>query len=605
MARRAGWLAWLFVAAPCFATAGDETGAPAPDLETRLFEVGDLLMGHSAFDAEAGPTALRAPAEELHVLEEEERNPPFQFVADLVETVAAVAREAGDGAPNARTTVYGSSLIATRLTPAAQDRVEALLSRLRAERLPAVALDVAVLGGDPAAFSEPGALLAAVAVGRVRVEAGARVVGQVGHRATAFAGRERAFVTGYDGQVAWNAKTVDPIVQIQPEGFAVEATVRAVAPTPVVDLRAWTARIVETREATIGEGARFESLTVDAPLAQATLRLQPGTWAVLGLSADRSLAVRATILAPPPSRPTPSFARVDLPPTGPDSPPLPPGDLGSFDLRDFAARTIVTRGARMGLVGSGACPSDWPSLPDWEQLVPEALVKEVTIDTVDPVGWTREGAGIEVRGSRLLVAQDRDHREAVGSLVAAMRARFVGTLRFRATLVRLPVASFPEWFAGGTEVDRAIVAGGTALLARPGAEVVDSATVRLPRRGVRNESFAGRVRRCVRDYDPEIDEEGATLGIPIVSLVREGISLDVEAAVASGGAGVQCHVRLDRSTWEGLREAPTPHGVVECPDLGLLRVRGGLVVPFGATRLVGLAIEDGLATLVLLSANAE
>ncbi len=598
----------LLVLAPLAgsARAGDDEGPRIPpELETRIYEVGDLTMGRVAFDAEAGPTALIAPAHDVNVPEGKERVAPFPSVADLVRAIEPEIQEAKGDAPGAALTGQGSDLIQTRLPRAARERLEAILARLRAEHLPAVALDLAVVEGDPAAARGAGGLGAAVAGGGLRVQAGARVVGQVGHRATAFVGRERAFVTAYEPQVAKGSRTADPTVQVQPEGLSVEATVREVAPTPTVVLRAWTARIAERREAGTADGTRFTALTVDAPVIEATLRLETGAWSFVVLSAQRWLAVRATRLDPPPSRPTPPFARANLPPTGPDAPPLPAGERGFSDVHDFCAKTSVEQADWIGLVGSGSPQSEGPALPESMGFVPEDLVKEVVTTTVDPGGWAREGAGIEVRWWQVVVAQDAAHRQAVGDVLSSMRARFVGSLRFRATVVRLPLASFPEWWAGGTEAERAVEGGAESLLARPGAEVVDGAAVRVPRRGVRNSSFAGVVRSYVRDYDVEIAEDGAAIGNPIVSIVREGISLDVEAAVAAGGAGVQCQVRLDRSSLEGMREATTPHGVVECPDLALLRARGGLVVPFGATRLVGLGIEEGQATLVLLTANVE
>jgi hypothetical protein len=84
-----------------------------------------------------------------------------------------------------------------------------------------------------------------------------------------------------------------------------------------------------------------------------------------------------------------------------------------------------------------------------------------------------------------------------------------------------------------------------------------------------------------------------------------GIVLDVETHTLGTASGVSCEVRLDRSTWEGSRAVPTEHGTIECPDLGLLRVRAGTVIPSGATRLVGVGVEGGEATLVLLTVRAD
>jgi hypothetical protein len=257
----------------------------------------------------------------------------------------------------------------------------------------------------------------------------------------------------------------------------------------------------------------------------------------------------------------------------------------------------------VGLWSSNVSPPALPELAEPSPSVDLERLLETVRFAVDPPSWELEGRGIDLRNGTLRVRQDARHLAAVRAVVEAARAQATGMLRFRATVVRLPLSSFPEWVSGLDDGAGLLADGGAALVARPGARVVDRVAVRTMKRG-RNAAFSGHARRFVHDYDVEVAEK-SSIGNPIVATALVGLSLDVEAGLVGNGSGVVCEVRLDRSTWEGARSAPTSHGVIECPDLGLLRLRGGLAMPLGSTRLVGVGVAGTEATLVLLSAAAD
>jgi hypothetical protein len=587
------------------AAAEDAPGkAPAPaPLEVRWFDVGGLVMGRTAFDSERGPSFLdsssaclaespsfaSAPDERAHVAG------TIDEVIELLKT-----RAGGPGAWDEEGTYLNASgerWLVLRGTPALQEEVAAAIAALERETGTSVTVDVALLEGDPAAAAGPGGVGAAVARGALRVVGGVRTVGQEAHRTSAFYGRERAFVTDHDVEVAQDARTSDPIVEVQPEGLAVQVFVDDPGADLALDVRAWTAAVADLRAVRTAGGETVDVPTVEVANAATLVRAKEGVWTAVALSGSRTLAVRATRREPPAGRapaPFPSLAG------GGD-----PGALASASVPVSALGATLpnARGPRIGLEGSTYSPPALAELAEPSPAAELALVAEMVRTLVDPASWEQEGRSLEVRNARLHVRHDARHVEAVRAVTDAARERAVGSLRFRATVVRLPLSSFPEWIAGLDDGATLLSDGGAALLSRPGVRVVDRASVRTTKRG-RNATFSGRTHRYVKDYDVEVAEKSA-IGDPVLATAFAGLVLDVDAGVVGQGAGVACEVRLDRGTWEGVREVRTAHGAVECPTLGLLRVRAGCTIPMGATRLVGLGVAGDEATLVLLTAGTD
>lgn len=584
---------------------GDDHPAPSPGaLEVRLHDVGALVLGRAQLDGEAGPFRLADhsadDAESAHFdrAEGDERVRPFGGIEDVIERVKTTAGAPGDWErEGVSISALGPDRLVVRGPAALQESVTRILGGMEADDGGTVTLDLMVVEGSPAAAQGEGGVPAGIRAGHLRIVSGVRTTGQLAHRVTAFAGRQRAFLIDQDVEVAQEAKTSDPVVGVQPEGFATQVYVDAVVPRLVLDVRAWGARVIEERSVTTAHGDTVELPQVDGWSVVAQVRPKAGEWTLLPIFGDRSLAVRATRRPAPARKP---------------APPLPSVAGGSaqdsvvsrsFPCTEFGSMIPNRVGPRIGLTPSHAVDAEPDQPGESFALLPGDAFKELLQNAIDPESWTWEGRSLEVVNGVLLVRHDARHVEGVEALLAPLRAQVVNGFRFRAALVRLPLSSFPEWANGLGDGADLCADGGAALLARPGAVLLDRGAVRTTRNG-RNAVFGGAVRRYVRDYDVSIAQQ-VFLGNAVPGEVPVGLSLDVSAGSAAGGAAVACEVRLDRSTWDGARTVRTTHGDVDCPTLGLLRLRAGTLVPLGETRLVGVAVDGETATLVLLTANAD
>ncbi len=596
---------------PSPTAAGDDAPAPAAapaPMETRLFEVGGLLMGRAQMEGEDGPFTLSphnaTDAESAHFDRTEgdageERIRPLGGINDLIELVksGAAARPAAWDQEGTSIAAVNDRFLLVRGPRALQEEVAAFLARTETQAMGNVTVDLMEVEGDPAAIRGAGGVPAAISSGAVRVVAGLRTVGQLAHRVCAFAGRERSFLMDHDVEVAKEAATSDPIVGVQPEGMAAQVYVDAVSPGIVLDVRAWGARVAGERSIRTAHGDLVEVPDVDGWSVVSQVRAKPGEWTVLPVSGGRALCVRATSRAALPPKATPAL------PTSARGDAQAPVLSRSFPCSDFGSMIPPRVGPRIELARSSSANPPSTALPEPTPILVEDAFADLLQRTVAPESWEYEGRAFAVKNGVLHVRQDAKVLAGVESFLAAMRAQVAGGYRFKATVLSLPLSSFPEWVNGlGDGADLA-ADGGAALLARPGAALLGEAAVRVSRGG-RNASFAGLLKRYVSDYDVEVAEKSVA-GKPVVSEVPVGASLDVQAAGAAGGAAVACEVRLDRSTWDGSRALATEHGEIEAPTLGLLRLRGGCEIPLGSTRIVGVGIEGEQATLVLLTANSD
>ena len=244
-----------------------------------------------------------------------------------------------------------------------------------------------------------------------------------------------------------------------------------------------------------------------------------------------------------------------------------------------------------------------PALPKPAPLLLPSSVVDFVRSTVDPDSWSSEGVSIDGDARRLSVTANAAPVDAVADRLARLRATAGRPTRLRATVVTLPLASFPEYFAGLDDGTALLADGGQALLARKGAAVVDRAGVRC-RPNQRTASVGGRSRSYVADYDIAI-AQGSLIGKPIARRVLDGFSFDVGVRPAAGGALAAVELRLDRATWLSSREVATPYGAIECPTIGIARIRGGALVPLGSRRLVGATLFGGVVTLTIVAATAD
>ena len=264
---------------------------------------------------------------------------------------------------------------------------------------------------------------------------------------------------------------------------------------------------------------------------------------------------------------------------------------------------VNRRGKGLYLVPSNFTPPEPPEMPEATSAIAADALLESLKSSVDPDGWAREGATLEMRNGLLIVRQDEPHQAAVAAYLEGLRKAFLAGWRLRLDVVSLPISSLPEWWTGLDDGAVLLKDGTSALLARAGAKTLDAGAVRL-QRGVRNATFGGTSHSYVADYDVEIAEK-SMIGNPIMRQALEGLSVDLEASPALGGAALVCNARVARSTWRGMRTVWTRSGSIECPSLGRQLWNGSAVIPIGATRIVAAGADGDTITLFLLTANAE
>jgi hypothetical protein len=580
-------------------------GDPPPAAEVRVFEIADLLWERLQFQADRGPFPVpsdRVNDEHRPLFGSDRRDPvrPFGGPDDLVELVKQSSREPGEwDAEGTTLATDGERRLVVRGPRRLVDDVARVLEGLRARLLPTYTVDVAVFAGEPSGVTDAdlvgrvGRDLAPLAVARASALAGGRSVG--------FDGRQTAYVADYDVEVAQESEIGDPIVGVMPSGLAFEARVGPAGTGVRLEVSAWWAQPAGQRVASPPETSRIDLPAVDGAATAATLDVTPGAWTVLP---SRGVGTTGFVFA---ARVTPSafdpgtasaplaFRPVPLAMSGPLRAEI-------YDIGDFAARAANRRGRDAYLPPSNFTPPEPQSLADAApRFEPDRLV-ELLKDGVG-AGYfdAAEGSSIRRHGDLLLVRSDEARHRGIASALAAVRAATAPTTRVRAVTVAVPAASLPELWTG---LDGALVAdGGVALLARPGARVLDRASLRLVD-AQRDATEAGRVHAYVADHDVEIAQASA-IGNPIVQQVFSGATLDVEAGPAGGGGAVVLDVRYTRSALGPIGKAPTTVGEVDLPTLRLVKHRGALSMRSGTTRVLSVGLEGRDVVLTLLSATRE
>jgi hypothetical protein len=598
MPRPAPWIVALGVvlafASPRLARGEDEDPA---SLELHAYDVGALVRGHLTFLSDRGPFTALAPErvndEEspLFGAEAEERVRPLGGVLDLIEAVKVATGESGtwerEGALLAE---QGPTRILVRASPATQARVAATLRRLERETLATVEVDVVAFSGEP----PPGATVAeAVSRGTVKAFASARVSGLVGAGPAAFHGVQRAYVVDHGVVVAKGAKATNPFVGVQGEGLAVRSRVAFAGERVRLWLEAWVAR------ADLGPARRAAQEPVDLPAVdgrtmQGEWTLAPGAWTWASAAGGTSFALRATVRRHEADGPGAASLRLDARDLGRGVGPI---ERRRLPIGDLAHRPRFTRGVSIHLLPTGYTPPEAPELPEPEPVFPPDTLLDAVRAAVDPPSWEAEGTGIAVRHGTILVQSDAKRLEAVERLLGALRGRYLEPVRVRTRVLSVPIASVPGGWPGGAPDDAALLA------ALPGVRVLDRASVSvLP--GVRRSYVGGVSRSYVADYDAEIADE-ATIGNPVVRQVLDGLSLDAWPVRVLEGGAYLVETRVDRSSWRGSRDVVTSHGAIECPHLGLTRIRGDVVVRAGETRVVFAGLDGDAMTFVLLTVTED
>ncbi len=123
--------------------------------------------------------------------------------------------------------------------------------------------------------------------------------------------------------------------------------------------------------------------------------------------------------------------------------------------------------------------------------------------------------------------------------------------------------------------------------------------------GARNTVRSGERFNYLQDYEVEIAERSA-ISNPVVQHCLEGMQVDVDPALLSGGKSAHVALQLTRTRRPGpMPTSTTPVGTIDLPELDVLRVRTNLVVPIGATAVVGAGTHEGRRRVVLLTPQLE
>ncbi len=118
--------------------------------------------------------------------------------------------------------------------------------------------------------------------------------------------------------------------------------------------------------------------------------------------------------------------------------------------------------------------------------------------------------------------------------------------------------------------------------------------------GARNVSVSGSRIDYVADQELEIAEE-AFANNPVLSRILSGASVDIGAQTDSSRTNAQSVLRLARSeVFKPLESVQTAIGVVETPELSLLRLDTMLEAPLGRTLVAAVAGSGPTREVVLV-----
>ena len=566
--------------------AGDEAAPPvagAP-LLWRRYDVSALTQARPLFFPEWVPDPPIVDAE-IALLSSGKPWPTTEpafvgSVADLIELVRSDLPPDRLQSTNSTIGVEPGGAIYLRGPQDLHAAVAAHLERLARQLLVPIVIDVVAVRqvGAIQAAGGVGGVPEAVRGGSLRVLGAARATGLLDERVVCRAGGQQAYLADQDVEVAKEARTPDPIVEIAQDGIGLDATVLEATRERVrLRLDAWLALPGPVRVRKAVDDDPVETLETETRGTAAVLDLVPGVWTLLQSTGDVLFAVRAT--------PQPADLTAGRP--LPSVPVLLHAAQGalvsrSFELGDLATLPRVIPSPPLRLFWSNylpPVPRDESPVEVWSDSLVDAVKQRVDRD-----GWDDEGSEIHLRTGRLTVRHDERHQEAVAAFLDGLQAYLRASWRVRLDAVQLPLASLPEWWTGLGTGEGLLKDGTGVLLSRAGARAIDAASVRL-QRGLRNATIGGTNHTYLADYDLEIAEK-STIGNPIIRQVLAGLSVEVDACPVLDAGALLCNARIERSTWRGLRTVWTRSGSIECPSLGRQVWNGSAVIPIGATRIV-------------------
>ncbi|MFV1959426.1 MAG: hypothetical protein ACC662_08440, partial [Planctomycetota bacterium] len=592
-------------------TAGEDGGA----LVVRVVPVGGLVLGRwnyiRAAEPPVSPDQVSNAGRPLFGAVGEEPVLALGTIDELIELIQnAVNPRFWEEHEGASIQSIGRRLLLVRATPGVQQDVAAYLDRLQARIGATVTIQVAtvrvepdqaraLLGGDPEA--SPSAATSEGWLAGPTAGPAVSLTAFTGQQATAFAGRQIAWIGNVDVEVAQDASTSDPIVQVSNVGLLVQARAlpgRAGGAVLVgIDaalvgppkMRPVPTRVNGTIQARVGPVLRVH----------AVVRVPADRWVVVdGAAGGDDAAWLFLVRATPHPFSTRAGAATGVDLTAPAASKRAAPVLRTFDVRDLGATVRPMAWSMPDLWPSNYTAPPGPELEDPEA----AIVVEDLADLLRSVGsdalW-EDPARMDVWNGRLRARNAPAVLDAVGKNLDGLTERLLWTLVVEARLEEVPqTLGLVLGDAGVLDERRA----GLLQAARVQGEARLIDALRLTSmRGTRNAVRAGRSMHYLQDYEVEI-AQGTTIGNPVFQDLFDGAQLDVEAARSPGGGAVQLNVEFARTDLDlPLPTMGTEHGDIELPRLEVLRFRTGVEVPLGQTVVVGSWAQEGRRRLLLLT----
>lgn len=596
--------------------------APAPlraedepeTLVTRVFDVGALLAPRPQFlrmqvGTEGDPSDEESP---LFGAESEEGTYPLGQIDELIEQIQSWVRpETWQATLGAFLAGHGERYLVVRSFPDVVDAVAAHLGEQERRVGRVIALDVEALRLEPqdlaalrAKAGEEGLNLAALTALRASAKAGpsASFTAYERESVTLFTGRQRAYVAEYDCEVAQKAHAYDPIVRVSTTGLALRAqlTLDESGARGLLYVDLGLAERRELRVVDDREGGPMQVPAYGAATSRTRVPLVLGRYALIdgqasAISEGWSFVVRARALQQAAAVPARGLELV--------SPPEHPARRfaeRSYDIAILQESVASRMGQSINLVPSNFTPPEPPELREPAPIWAGEGLMELMRRSVMPASWDLSGTGMQVGWGWLRARNVPAALDAIGQNLELLRRELLGAVETEVRFVQVPLALAQALIdAPDRLLDARLSEGLSASLAQGESRVLGVATVACIG-GARNVSVSGSRIDYVADQELEIAEE-AFANNPVLSRILSGASVDVEAQADASRTNAQSVLRLARSeVFKPLESVQTAIGVVETPELSLLRLDTMLEAPLGRTLVAAVAGSGPTREVVLV-----
>lgn len=603
---------------PSFAEDEEEEARPIT-MTVRFFQTGALTSGRLDQYREAPPnTDLNDEDNPLFGGEAEEGWYPVGQVDELIELIKGnVSPAFWERTEGADIMACSEKCIVVRASAKIQSEIATFLAGMESEVCTAVTIDVqaAKLSHDQARDLVVGGKGLVLDAGRLERLLGDGAAGPsvtvttfADSRAAVFSGMQRAYIADYDVEVAQGAKISSPQISVANLGLAID--VRPVLTpgnrTVRVSLNGFLTSLGTPATANTQDDRVLELPRHAIQVVHTEAVVTAGAWTLIdGETAGEGEGRWVFLLR---ATPAPHRARTAPKPATEFNAPI---DIRSersatraFDIGDLGHGVHNRQGRTIHLWPTRYGQPEPNELPEPQPPFYGDALTELFVSFIAPDSWEGDyGNSIEVRSARMLVRNHPEVLDAIGKRLGALRKEFLWTVVADAQVVEVPSA-----LARG--LGRSEASGSTLLLSAADQKAIETAITSGDAKrmdsarvtslsGARNAVTSGRRISYLADYAVEIAED-ASIANPIVRTFLAGMVFDIWPSMASGRDSAQMEVRCTRSsTAKSNRNAQTPHGTLELPELDVFRVRTSAQIPFGRTAILG-AAGNGKRTQVLL-----